>query len=185
MTSVPNHRDELALELFIGDNGNQPREQSIVDWQWFNETVRYRGRVENYKVMADAILAAGYRRIFDRDCGLSNVTAPDDREAAEAWMRFSNIVLGDHDGIAAMKQMLTEFGYRKPCAITTFKELDALPVGSVVLSDSYRYMVHGGRWPIAFQKWDDGLWHRGARSGDTHPDNFLPVTVLHEPEASL
>lgn len=64
---------------------------------------------------ADAILSAGYRKIFDGDCGLSNVTDPSDREAAEAWMRFSNIVLGNgHDGISAMKQMLTEFGYRKP-----------------------------------------------------------------------
>lgn len=77
-------------------------------------------------------------------------------------------------------------GYRKPRTITTEDELDALPVGSVVLSDPYRYMVHGGAdcgWPIAFQKWDDGLWHRGARSGSTHPDNFLPATVLHEATA--
>lgn len=66
------------------------------------------------EAVADRITAAGYRKIFDGDCGLSGITNPDDREAAEAWMRFSNIVLGnDHDGIAAMKQMLTEFGYRK------------------------------------------------------------------------
>lgn len=68
-------------------------------------------------VAADAILAAGYRKIFDGDCGLSNVKDPTDREASEAWMRFSNLVLGNgHDGIAAMKQMLTELGYRKPTA---------------------------------------------------------------------
>jgi hypothetical protein len=66
---------------------------------------------------AELALAAGYRKIFDGDCGLSNITDPTDREAAEAWMRFSNIVLGNgHDGIAAMKQMLTEFGYSKEAA---------------------------------------------------------------------
>jgi len=63
---------------------------------------------------ADAILAAGYRKIFDGDCGLSNIKDPTDREAAEAWMRWANIVSGnDGNGIGAMKQMLTELGYRK------------------------------------------------------------------------
>ena len=63
---------------------------------------------------ADTILAAGYRKIFDGDCGLSNIKDPTDREAAEAWMRWANIVSGnDGNGIAAMKQMLTELGYRK------------------------------------------------------------------------
>lgn len=65
--------------------------------------------------IADAIIAAGYRKIFDGDCGLSSVKDPDDREAAEAWMRWANIVSGNgHNGIAAMRQMLTELGYRKP-----------------------------------------------------------------------
>lgn len=53
-------RDELALELFIGDNGNQPREASISDWEYFHAEGRFQGRVEHYEVMADAILAAGY-----------------------------------------------------------------------------------------------------------------------------
>jgi len=72
-------------------------------------------------------------------------------------------------------------GYRKPRTITTTEELDALPNGSVVLSDVYK--AHHGQ-AISFQRWEDGLWHRGARSGSTHPDNFLPVSVLHEPEAA-
>lgn len=55
-------RDELALELFIGDNANQPREQSIVDWEWFNGSDRFRGRIQCYRAMADAALAAGYRK---------------------------------------------------------------------------------------------------------------------------
>lgn len=64
---------------------------------------------------ADALIAAGYRKIFDGDCGLSNIKDPTEREAAEAWMRWANIVSGnDGNGIAAMQQMLTELGYRKP-----------------------------------------------------------------------
>jgi len=55
-------RDDLALEIFIGDNSNQSRKQSIVDWEWFHETARFRSRIEHYEVMADAILAAGYRK---------------------------------------------------------------------------------------------------------------------------
>lgn len=55
-------RDELALELFIGDNFNQPREASIADWEYFHAEGRFQGRVEPYEVMADAVLTAGYRK---------------------------------------------------------------------------------------------------------------------------
>jgi len=55
-----NARDELALELFIGDNGNQPRESSIQDWIWFKVSGKQQGQVEHYKAMADHALAAGY-----------------------------------------------------------------------------------------------------------------------------
>jgi len=69
--------------------------------------------------LADTLRNAGYRKIFDGDCGLSNIKDPTDREAAEAWMRWANLVHtgdGEPNGIAAMKQMLTEFGYRKVSA---------------------------------------------------------------------
>lgn len=69
---------------------------------------------------------------------------------------------------------------RKPRTITTVEELDALPEGSVVISGEYRHYRNGMQ--LSFQKWDDGRWHRGGRSRDTHPDYFLPATVLHEPE---
>jgi hypothetical protein len=63
---------------------------------------------------AEALITAGYRKVFDGDCGLSNVKDPSDREAAEAWMRWANLAMNDEIGaIGAMKQMLTEFGYRK------------------------------------------------------------------------
>ena len=70
-------------------------------------------------------------------------------------------------------------GYRKPRTITTAEELDALPEGTVVLSESYHSGVDG--MALSFQRWYDGDWHRGGRSGSTHPDNFLPATVLYEP----
>lgn len=71
-------------------------------------------------------------------------------------------------------------GFRRPRMVTTEAELDALPPWSVVLSTSY---TSQGDHRISFQRWEDGDWHRGARCGSTHPDNFLPATVLHEPEA--
>jgi len=61
--------------------------------------------------------------------------------------------------------------------VVTEEELDALPAWSVVLSDAYTHHESGRR--ISFQRWDDGRWHRGGRSASTHPDNFLPATVLH------
>jgi hypothetical protein len=93
----------------------------------------------------------------------------------------------DDDWFMDAANAILAAGYRKPRTVTTVAELDALPVGSVVLSDTYRYMVHGGGdvgWPITFQRWDSGLWYRGGRSSDTHPDNFLPATVLYSPEAT-
>lgn len=76
-------------------------------------------------------------------------------------------------------------GYSKPrtITITTVEELDALPVGSVVLSEGYTH--HANEMPISFQRWTGGDWHRGARAGNTHPDNFLPATVLYTPEPTL
>lgn len=57
---MSDERDELARELFIADNFNQPREQSIVDWQWFMETPRFAVRIERYKAMAEGVIAAGF-----------------------------------------------------------------------------------------------------------------------------
>jgi hypothetical protein len=55
-----NDRDELAREIFIGDNFRQPREYSIVDWEWLEKTVTPHYRTECYKAIADAILATGW-----------------------------------------------------------------------------------------------------------------------------
>lgn len=64
--------------------------------------------------------------------------------------------------------------------VTTEDDLDALPIGTVVLSEDVTH--HEGGWAISYQRWQDGAWHRGARSGSTHPDNFLPATILHVPQ---
>ena len=74
-------------------------------------------------------------------------------------------------------ELVLAAGYRKPRQVTTVEELDALPTGAVVLANNHRHYLQD--WRLSFQKWDDGDWHRGARSGSTHPDNFLPATVLH------
>jgi hypothetical protein len=62
---MSDERDELARELFIADNFNQPREQSIVDWQWFMETPRFAVRIERYKAMAEGAIAAGFGNLHD------------------------------------------------------------------------------------------------------------------------
>lgn len=131
------------------------------------------------EMVTDALITAGYRKIFDGDCGLAGIKDPDEREAAEAWMRFSNIVLGNgHDGIGAMKQMLTELGYRKPRYITTAEELDALPAWSVVRSDEATIWekFNGGHTSDDF--WGETMTH------GKHPASHiaLPATVLWEPK---
>jgi hypothetical protein len=65
-----------------------------------------------------------------------------------------------------------------PRVVFTEDELDQLPIGSVVLSETYRH--YADDWQVAFQRWSNGEWHRGARSTDTNPDNFLPAKVIHE-----
>ncbi|UVF61010.1 hypothetical protein SEA_SAKAI_47 [Arthrobacter phage Sakai] len=105
-------REEIAKLLFITDNHAAPDPEH--EWEM---TSRHNPAYTEYVYgMADALIAAGYRQIFDGDCGLSGIKDPDDREAAEAWTRWANLVdvTGSGlDGIAAMKQMLTELGYRK------------------------------------------------------------------------
>lgn len=135
---------------------------------------RWHGYGYNPQGAADAILAAGYRKIFDGDCGLSNA-APDERDAAEAWMRWANILNTSPDeernGIAAMRQMLTEFGYRKPRTVTTVEELDALPRLSVIRPS--------GNLPAVFEK--HTMWHEAGSRDLVWSDAIpLPATVLHE-----
>jgi hypothetical protein len=85
------------------------------------------------EMVTDALVIAGYRKIFDGDCGLSGVKDPTEKEAAEAWMRWANLASNEDIGaIGAMQIMLTEFGYRKPRTITTAQELDALALPAII-----------------------------------------------------
>lgn len=149
-------RDELAALIW---------DEDACDWR--------RGPNE----AADAILAAGYRKIFDGDCGLSNVKDPTEREAAEAWIRWANLAMDDEIGaIGAMKQMLAEFGYRRPRTITTPEELDALPIYSVVLAEGVAYQ-HYGHWEPGG---DDIRWSAEGHWWVTSQVD-LPASVLYEP----
>ena len=55
--------EELARELFIGDNSSQPRETSIQDWRWFEVARKAQGQVEHYRGMAAHVLAMGYGKV--------------------------------------------------------------------------------------------------------------------------
>ena len=105
--------------------------------------------------------------------------AVDDR--TKSGMNMKNVPVV-RPKVEALADAVLAAGYRRPRTVTTVEELDALPTGTVVLADNHRHYLQ--EWRLSFQKWDDGDWHRGARSGSTHPDNFLPATVLHEPEAT-
>jgi len=69
-------------------------------------------------------------------------------------------------------------------SVNSVEELDALPVGSVILSERYRYSMKVPNYPVAFQKLYTKEWHRGGRVAETHPDLIVPATVLHRPEES-
>lgn len=64
-------------------------------------------------------------------------------------------------------------GYRKTRTITSADELDALPVGSAVLSETIAYQKHDD---------DDWSWSAAGRFWSTHQIG-LPAVVIHEPEA--
>jgi hypothetical protein len=103
---------------------------------------------------ADAIIAAGYRKV----------------ELGEVAARF-------------VGEELRRKGWVLPRTITTAEELDALPVGSVVLCRG-RAFQHYPAYPAPFdeyQKWKcaDGGFVRSTKDGS----QILPATVLHEPEA--
>lgn len=72
-------------------------------------------------------------------------------------------------------------GYRKPRTITTTEELDALPVGSVVLRNGrafQRFAPHRVNAFYEYKAWQctDGGFVRSTKDGSS----ILPATVLHE-----
>jgi hypothetical protein len=55
--------EDLAMELFIGDNFNQSREASVADWEYFHAEGTFQMRTDNYKTMAAHVLANGYGKV--------------------------------------------------------------------------------------------------------------------------
>lgn len=75
-------------------------------------------------------------------------------------------------------------GYTKQRTVATVEELDALPVGSVVLHGG-RTFQHYPAYPAPFdeyQKWKcpDGGFVRSTKDGTA----ILPATVLYSPEVA-
>jgi len=76
-------------------------------------------------------------------------------------------------------------GYRKPRVITTAKELDALPVGSVIRTSGHedhydpRVAVKTGFWKTE-SEWEVADSDDFCLDSDELDD--LPATVLYEPE---
>ncbi|MGP5391519.1 hypothetical protein [Glutamicibacter arilaitensis] len=66
--------------------------------------------------------------------------------------------------------------------VNSMEELEALPVGSVILSESYQYSLTVPNYPVVFQKLYTQEWHRGGRLADTHPEIIIPARVIYQPE---
>jgi len=70
-------------------------------------------------------------------------------------------------------------GYRRPRTVTTVEEMQALPMGSVIrLNDrGYVYARHYNDSVFPEDDWVSPLHH-------VFDEDWLPATVLHEPEAA-
>lgn len=99
-------RDELARELFIADNFNQPREQSVVDWDWFVSTPRFAVRVEHYKNMAEGAIANGWAKVPD-DSKLSRVEVIDDSGRAYVKYTKGDVRIARQDDDRTLKVFIT------------------------------------------------------------------------------
>jgi hypothetical protein len=92
-----------------------------------------------------------------------DVAGPFDQEKAES-------------AIDAAAEVILAAGYRKPRTITTAEELDALPVGSVLLDvdGNTSRKFHGG-WRTTVVEPDGSAW-----LSDCMEDADMPATVLYE-----
>jgi len=85
--------------------------------------------------------------------------------------------------IAVIANSIISNGYVKPRTIATFAELEALPVGSVLLDAQGWVAVIlptvDGQHCVRLAKAGDNLWALNSLVAQ----RMLPATVLHEPEA--
>ena len=89
-----------------------------------------------------------------------------------AWFAETGKQRGEVQHYKDMAAGMIAAGYRKPRAITTVAELDALPKGSVVLDGDVCVRRADGRWKVS----DLAGVYASA-------EITLPATVLWEPEA--
>jgi hypothetical protein len=129
----------------------------------------------------DAYLDAGWKATESETKGRE--VNPRD-ELAKLLTETSRAYIGEYgayvDEVEAphLADAILAAGYKKPRAITTVEELEALPVGSVILDTD----------PDTCRKNEYGRWN----SLDDPEESFssrsllgsLPATVLHEPESA-
>ena len=88
------------------------------------------------------------------------------------------------DADYSMADAIVNAGWRPPArTVTTVEELDALPVGAIIMEGDHGTPDDTG-WgfktmPGVFHRFPEG-WHVVAGIGERAPD--LPATVLWEPE---
>lgn len=114
---------------------------------------------------------------------------------ADNWRMPKPAAIEDWDALAQSTQRgdtyahniatrLLAAGYSKPRTISTVEELDALPVGSVILHNG-RAFQHYPAYPAPFdeyQQWKcgDGGFVRSTKDGSS----ILPAMLIHGPEES-
>lgn len=131
---------------------------------------------------ADAILAAGYRKVTHLDASaverVANVLI-EDGASGVPWEDAS----GDDRAEAMDKArvLLEAAGYREPRTITTAEELDALAEGTKLYSPKTTHS-----WELRDFSIHGGVKVTGTGGGYTYIHDFIkheaPLTVLHEPE---
>lgn len=122
---------------------------------------------------------------LNEDTGRKELTKTVAISISQSLATTRPMIYVDGDGspvvdVVALAKAIYADGYQKPRIITTVEELDALPVGSVVLD----------RRGICWQKHDGGndpLWHAAKHNTFRYNSEALSArlhaTVLWEPEA--
>lgn len=98
---------------------------------------------------------------------------------AYCWCGWSTPIINSHKTAVDLWAAHVAEALTAARTIETVDELDALPIGTVVLTASPRYEDHE-----AFTRWSNKLWaaEGRARLYRTY-DIVLPVTILHTPDS--
>src|SRR5690606_7551719 len=108
--------------------------------------------------------------------GHEAATADDDARITRlVGVVTATTMLGPQDAETVVRALVAHAATRTR-DIATVDELDALPIGSVVLD------IHGGVLPEPWQKWPTGWWAAGDDEASFAEDIALPARVLYDPE---